>query len=120
MSVFFESENNAFHDSGLSNLFQNLDNLDKKFVIEILTDIETLPKRINEEKNWWLTEAEWPQVFIGKNPFTKNQNLSVIANKLSFKNRDDCLLIAIGPKRMDYRKPISLFNILNNVINCHD
>ncbi len=120
MSVLFESADNAFHDSGLSNLFQGLDDIDKKFVVEILTDIETLPEKIDKEKNWWLNEDEWPQVFIGKSPLTKSRNLSVVANKLSLKNRDDCLLVALGPKRMDYRKPISLFRVFNNVINCHD
>ncbi|MDO8537005.1 MAG: hypothetical protein Q7R94_02045, partial [bacterium] len=50
-----------------------------------------------------------PKVFVGKkSPVTKSGNLSVVAK--TERTRDGYVsLLVVGPKRMDYKKAIKIF-----------
>lgn len=118
LSVVYEPSRDNFLSSGLKELFDQLDFEEKSQLCSIVEDFERLENRIVSEKNWWEEESQWPQVFIGSSPVTESRELAVIAQRLSI-DKDRILILAIGPRRMDYRKPIGLFkymekNIRNN------
>lgn len=51
------------------------------------------------------------QIFIGRSPVLHSDNLSLIASRVSTEQGDWSLFL-IGPKRMDYDKPIRIFKQL--------
>ncbi len=110
----FFPEEEEFYGSGLNELLEQLDTATKEDLVEVVRDFEMLPERILENKSWWEKEKEWPRVFIGGSPITKSPNISVFATYLRC-DPEDFLFITIGPKRMDYARPIrflkSLFKI---------
>ena len=116
LSVVYDPFNNGFYNSGLRDLFNGLDFQEKEEVCSIIEDFELLRRRL-ESNRWWNRNNCWPQVFIGQSPVTESDNLTVIAQKVSLSGTNGVLLLAIGPRRMDYRKSIRLFKYLQDNIN---
>ena len=110
LSVGYEPERNEVYESGLHALLSRLQNdaVATDELLQIVSDFESLPSRVHELRSWWEEEAVWPRVFVGKNPFTKSTNVAVVASCLKCDD-ENFLLLSIGPKRMDYTKPISVF-----------
>ncbi len=110
LSVGYESERGEVYESGLHELLSRLqdDAITTNEIIQIVNDFESIPSRVQELRSWWEDEQSWPQVFIGKSPFTKSAHIAVVASCLRC-DGGDFLLLAIGPKRMDYAKPIRAF-----------
>lgn len=51
------------------------------------------------------------KIYIGReNPFFRVQDFSIISIKCSFPNREEGIISLLGPKRMSYRRNISLIN----------
>lgn len=113
LSVGYEAEEAKMHNSGLDDLIENSDFDKKEDLLAVVRDFEFLEDNIESKKDWWQNENSWPQVFIGKSPITKCRNLSVLMEKLN-DDGDDFMLIAIGPKRMDYEKSLNIFKSLMN------
>lgn len=109
LSAGYELRAKEFYQRGLKNLMSCFDFDGREEILEVLRDVEILPERLAENQNWWSSVEDWPQVFIGKSPFTRSQQLSVIADRFDFDDGDKFLLMVIGPKRMDYQKSIKLF-----------
>jgi len=107
----FEPGENEFYGSGLDELLEQMDDLTKDDMVQIVRDFEMLPKRIMEHRSWWEKEEHWPQVFIGGSPVTKSPHLSVLATYLEC-GSENFLMFTIGPKRMDYAKPIHFLRSL--------
>jgi len=114
LGVCYECELDELHESGLRELFSRLEIAVKNEIMTIIKDFESLKERLQEQTNWLKGEDEWLKVFIGQSPITRSDELSLIAEKLSFKNQK-VLLMAIGPKRMDYRKSLRLFKAMSKV-----
>lgn len=112
-SVGYESKKNEMWTSGLCELLENLDLLNREELVDVVKDVEMLPEKIKAGS--WRDENDWPKVFIGKNPFIRSKDVAVIANCLRIGN-ENFLFLAIGPKRMDYAKPLELFEILNKSV----
>ncbi len=111
LGVGFLPDEGEFFGSGLDELLEQLDTVSKKDLIEVVRDFEMLPERIRENKSWWEKEKEWPRVFVGQSPVTRSPHISVFATYLRCEP-EDFLMITIGPKRMDYTRPISFLRSL--------
>lgn len=114
LGIGYEPEEDNFWESGLEGLLEKLDVETKPDLLDVVKDFESLPERLLHERSWLEKGDFWPQIFIGSNPMTKSDYLSVLAGRFDF-NGEDMILMAIGPKRMDYQKPIRLFRYLNKV-----
>ncbi len=110
LSIGYEAVNHGLWTSGLYDLLDSLDVDDKEELVNVVKDFEMLPRRIKAE--FLDPSDEWPRVFIGRNPFVRSSEVAVIANCLRLGN-DDFLILTIGPKRMDYSKPLGFFETLN-------
>lgn len=110
LGVGYGFSRERFYESGLSELFSNLDILGKEGLLDVTRDIERIESRIDEGGDWLETD-EWPKVFIGGSPVTKSKELSVIASRFSV-GRRPFLLLMIGPVRMDYEKSIRFMETL--------
>lgn len=111
LSVGYEANGARIYNSGLKDLIENFDFTSKDDLMAVVKDFEFLGDNIESQKNWWSKENSWPQVFVGKSPITKCKHLSVLMEKLN-DDGDDFMLIAIGPKRMDYEKSLGVFKAL--------
>ena len=112
MSVGYEPAGVNFYESGLDRLLSELEIDEKEELVRVVRDIESLENRL---MNFELAENE-PSVFIGQNQLIKSDHLSLIVE--NFVDRDkNFLLIAIGPKRMDYRKSLKLFRVFGNSLS---
>ncbi len=111
MGVGFLPHEGEFFGSGLEELLEQLDTVTKKDLVEVVRDFEKLPERILENKSWWEKEKDWPRVFVGQSPVTRSPHISVFATYFN-RGPEDFLMITIGPKRMDYTKPIRFLKSL--------
>lgn len=109
LSVGYDSGRDKMYESGFRELMKRLDIEDKESIVGIAEDFESLPKRLSEAHSWLDAPEElWPQIFVGQSPITRSKHLSVIAGKVVH-GRESFMLIVVGPKRTDYRKPLQLF-----------
>lgn len=110
LGVGYGFSSDRFYESGIYELFSNLDIEEKEDILDVARDIEALRSRIDEGGRW-LKGDKWPRVWIGKSPITKSPGLSVIANRVSV-GRHPFLFLMIGPVRMDYEKSLRFMNAL--------
>ena len=115
LSVVYDPETDFFY-SGLHDLFRGIDADRKRDFTTIIEDFEQLPSRLMQNPSWWQNRRTWPQVFVGPSPITQSRHLAVVAEKVAAGERE-VLIMAIGPRRMDYRKPIDLFRCIEESIN---
>jgi transcriptional regulator of heat shock response len=94
-------------------LFENLEWESDSEVKQIIHDFEELDERVPEIKNNF--GENFLEVFIGKkSPVTESNDLAVIMG--DYVNRGEKMfLLAIGPKRMDYEKPLRIFRGLKQL-----
>ena len=95
--------------SHLSELLPHLGISDADELVDIVRDLESLPARIRASR----ALPAVPVVFIGRNPFTQNEHLSVIAGSLP---DGECSIFVVGPKRMDYEKSLRLLCSLGDLM----
>ena len=118
MAVGYEPDKRSIYKSGFDNLCEKVDIGNKQEFLEIVRDFEKLNDRL-EKFSKSISSSGSPKVYIGKNsPITDSPELSVIADSYEI-DGEPLLLIAVGPKRMDYRKPLRVFkamreNLKNN------
>ncbi len=104
-----DEETQVTYKSGLDDLIRELGLIDSRDLLPIIEDVERLDDRIFELREW--VEGTEPRVFIGKSPVTKSNQLSIVAQTFAW-DEDSFLLVAIGPKRMNYQQVISCFKKL--------
>lgn len=107
----YDSSEDEFYGTGLSDLIMRIQTDSKKDMLEIVEDFEKMSNRIEEERSWWERESSWPQVFVGRSPFMRSKNVSVIAEKFN-NGQGDFLFMMVGPTRMDYEKSLNFFKML--------
>lgn len=113
LGVGYDAHEDEVYESGLRRLLDRLPLEDKDELLDVMRDIELLPERLAKAHDVARAGGAWPRVFIGESPVTKSEHLSVIAGE--FGSGDGrFLLMAIGPKRMDYRKSLNLFRELRS------
>ena len=90
---------------GLEELFRHLAINSKEEAVEVVKDFETIEDRLDKLER----DVNEIGVYVGsKSPITKSEELSVVASRYE---TDDgpLLLLAIGPKRMNYEKVARVF-----------
>lgn len=107
-SVWYESDAEDLYSSGLGELVENLEMMGRSELASLLSDMERIADALAEDGSWWRKETAWPKVFVGRNPITKSRNVSVVAERVADPRAGDCLMLAVGPKRMNYEKSIRL------------
>lgn len=110
LGVGYETDEDDLYTAGLSDLFAHLDLIDKHDFFEVVNDFERLNERAADMLNH-ITNAG-PSAFIGKSPITKSPHLAVVADKYHHRGRE-FMVMAIGPKRMNYGKVIKTLMVLH-------
>jgi transcriptional regulator of heat shock response len=101
----------SLYKEGLDNLVEHLhwsNDAEIRSVIKDFVDIDERLARVAEK----LSPKDELKVFVGKkSPVTKSENLTVVMRACE---SDDgrVVLLAIGPKRMDYKKTLNIFKNL--------
>lgn len=113
LAVMEPEQEEKIYKSGLEILLSKLDWENHKRIREIIRDFEELDKKV-EGLNENIFESHPIKVFIGrKSPITESEELSVVAEKCSF-GGENIILLAIGPKRMNYKKVVKTFKGIKN------
>ncbi|RJP45596.1 hypothetical protein C4587_00655 [Candidatus Parcubacteria bacterium] len=99
------------HKSGLENLIENLDWETPEEVKSVIKDFAAIEDRLDALSR--KLESEAVKVFVGKrSPVTRSRNLAIVAGDYGMGD-EEVLLLAIGPRRMDYRKVFQVFRCFN-------
>jgi transcriptional regulator of heat shock response len=115
LTVGYEPNKNSLYKSGFENLARHLDVSQRDEFVEIISDFDRLNERIDKFSRS-LKNTGAPQVYIGrKSPITASPHLSVIADSYEI-DGEPLLLIAVGPKRMDYKKKLKVFKAIREKI----
>jgi transcriptional regulator of heat shock response len=97
------------YKEGLNNLIENWDTPHE--IKEIIRDLEHLEERLDALRER-IDEERGIEVFIGrKSPVTRSSELSIIAGTYHDQGKD-VTLVAIGPKRMNYKSVVGVFKNL--------
>lgn len=102
------------YKEGLERLIRHLEWDSHAELMGVIEDCEHIGERINDSEKMFNKMENFLEVFIGRNPFTKSDKLSVIAGDYET-NDGRMLLFAIGPKRMNYEKTAKVFKGLKKV-----
>jgi len=109
LSVMADVAHDAVYKAGLEHLIQHLDIADRETLLSVIRDFEEVDERLARAAP---KMGEGPKVFIGKkSPVTKSEGLSVVGGNYNLGDMT-ISIIAIGPKRMDYKKTIRIFKNL--------
>lgn len=113
----YATKRKNLYTSGLDELIERIEFNDKGELREIIKDFEGLGERIGKWLENERKSAEAVQVFLGKkSPITKSPHLAVMT-ELVGEGDDAMLLVAIGSRRMDYRKNLKFFKAINELMN---
>ncbi len=112
LSVVDDLANSVFYKEGLSELVESFEWDTQEDIKSIIRDFVEIDERLNRIAKTARKLNGDPQVFIGKkSPITRSEHLSVVMGNYEM-DGDRVLLLAIGPKRMDYRKTLRVFKNL--------
>lgn len=115
LAVGYEPDNKSIYKSGFEELCERLDVGSREEFIGIVHDFEHLNERL-EKFSSSLSASASPQVYIGKkSPITESPHLSVIVDSYEI-DGEPLLLIAIGPKRTDYKKSLRVFKAIRESV----
>lgn len=96
--------------TGLEELCGRMDFQTRGDFLEVVRDFERLDDSVRRfAAHTGLGST--PKVFIGKSPVTESPHLSVVAARYTA-DGVPAVLVAIGPKRMDYKKALKVFKEL--------
>jgi transcriptional regulator of heat shock response len=113
LGVGYNPAEGWIYKTGLRELVADFEGEDQKELFQVIEDFEAMDDRL--EGLMKHIGKGTPAVFIGPSPITKSHHLSVIADCFNLEH-SDIMLVAIGPKRMNYEKNIALFKKLKEVI----
>jgi transcriptional regulator of heat shock response len=111
LGVADDYDERAVYKNGLEDLIAHLDWDSPQDVTEVIRDCEQLEERMAGIEK--IMKRKHLEVFVGrKSPVTRSRHLSVVAAEYGDHGKN-VMLLAIGPKRMDYEKVIATFKYLN-------
>lgn len=115
LGVLSRDKTHTVYKDGLDKLFESLEWKSDAEIKQVIHDFEELDERVPDIKN--IFGENFLEIFIGKkSPVTQSNDLAVIMG--DYMNRGErMVLLAIGPKRMDYEKPIRIFRGLKQIFN---
>lgn len=103
LGIGCDAEGERVYESGMYDLFSQLDTVAREDILDIARDIERLGSHIAEHAETLFSDGENMKIFIGENQVTKSPRLSLIASRFSVKD-DSFFFFLVGPTRMDYQK----------------
>lgn len=107
LSAAFDPDEGRFFHAGLEDLIAGFETESKKEIIGIIRDFEKLSRRL-ENFCGSLDFESLPRIFIGReSPITDSADLAAGIGCYE-KKKTRAVVAVVGPKRMDYRKAISL------------
>src|SRR3989338_1761951 len=101
-------ENDMFYKTGISEAFDEQEFEDKN----TLKEFSGLSDFIDEEIRNMFEQKDFkkPKAFVGKeNPIKEARNYGMIVSSVMTPQKRETIIAILGPKRMDYRKNLSLF-----------
>lgn len=114
LGVATRDDAKSVYKDGLANLFEDLKINSLLNVRQIIQDFEELDERMHHVEN--IFDENFLEVFVGKkSPVTTSDDLSVIMGDYYTKD-GRMFLLAIGPKYMDYEKPLKIFRGLKEIM----
>jgi transcriptional regulator of heat shock response len=118
LGVAAEPTEGRVYKDGLENLIDNLEWDSRAEIKSVIHDFEEIDSRVGEAAAEEIFEdKDFIKVFIGrKSPVTKSQSLSVMAGDYEIAG-ENIILLAIGPKRMDYEGTARVFKGLKKAEN---
>jgi len=109
LGVVADFRNDVVYKMGLESLVEHLDCEDRCEISSVIRDFEEMDEQLSRSTK---KIGAGLKVFIGKkSPVTKSENISVVGGNYKISGADVTIL-AIGPKRMDYKKTIRIFRNL--------
>lgn len=113
-------ENGAVYESGLGDLIAHFEESDHEDLVAVARDVDAFATRIVSCMHVWDAEdaLPWPRAFIGKSDIARSGHLSAIVSCVTTP-RGECVIAAIGPMRMDYRRSVQLFRSLERALETH-
>ncbi|MFA6354313.1 MAG: hypothetical protein WCX12_01350 [Candidatus Paceibacterota bacterium] len=112
LSVLVDNSDQKIYKNGLDVLFEKISGYSREKIQEVIKDFEELDSRVEIFDD--APSQEDINIFIGtKSPITECPELSVITQHFN-DNHQHFTLMAIGPKRMDYKKIVGAFKGLKN------
>jgi heat-inducible transcriptional repressor len=100
-------EKKFVYKGGLEYLIDDLEWEDKNEIKFIIRDFENIEEKLSQIGNF-LKEKDFIKFFVGKNPLIRSDVVSVVLGDYEIKN-EYVLLLAVGPKRMNYEKAYKIF-----------
>jgi transcriptional regulator of heat shock response len=105
--VSYEKGVGAIRKEGLRFLVERLEGQPASGISKIIGELESIEERISRFGDFFSEDG--PKVFIGQeNPFVRNENLAVIGGRYCFGRGREVVVLAVGPKRMNYQKAIGV------------
>jgi len=116
LGVAADFKEGRVYKDGLENLIDNLEWDSRAEIKSVIRDFEEIDRRFGEaEAEGIFEDKDFIKVFIGrKSPVTKSQSLSVMAGDYEI-DGEKIVLLAIGPKRMDYEGTARVFKGLKKI-----
>lgn len=109
--VVGDTKEGAAYGEGLENLVGELETDSREEIKSVIKDCLELQHNVFDAAERLSDEVL--RVFVGRrNPFLRNENLSLVASEYKLED-GEVILLTIGPKRMDYRKTIKIFKNLH-------
>lgn len=106
--VSYEKDAGEAKKEGLRFLVEGLEKQPVSGISEIIGELESIEEKISRFGDFFSEDG--PKVFIGqRNPFVKNENLAVIGSRYRSPGGREVVVLAVGPKRMNYQKAIGVF-----------
>jgi transcriptional regulator of heat shock response len=113
LSIALDPEHDEVRKTGLEALIHKLDWEDRDSICSVIHDFESVDERLpGAAEKMGADPTAGPRIFIGKkSPVTQSEMLSVVVGNYRVGDATVSIFV-IGPKRMDYKKTIELFQNL--------
>ncbi|HTY39915.1 MAG TPA: hypothetical protein VMC43_02400 [Candidatus Paceibacterota bacterium] len=112
MSVMAEPNAGYIYKTGFDQLLERVEWRTKQELAAIARDIENLDGRLTALQATFANDDD-VHIYVGrKSPVTHCESLSVVAGDYDVGDGKRFLLLAVGPKRMDYQKTAKVFKNL--------
>lgn len=107
-SIAEDFRERVVYKEGLSALIENLAWDSRESLMRVIEDFEEIDRRL-QDIDAIVKERGSPQVFVGKkSPITESDNIALIVGEYDVGGRR-MVLVAMGPKRMNYEKATEIF-----------
>jgi transcriptional regulator of heat shock response len=112
MALGYDENNKHAYRTPFHNFLENLEASQAVDVVSAIEECERLADELST-KDFFGVNGDL-QIFIGRSPILRSDNLSLIASRVAT-SQGEWSLFLIGPKRMDYDKPIRIFKQLKRI-----